>query len=150
MHNNRPLTDFNYRARFRQLKPSGPGCSVNTLTDTELTSGQGIILPVRYDHPMLCFRLEKFDGGFHFVHTDKTGTKVGSYAISKDFEVVVEYLLKVQTLRLFKHEIRRMFVMPHTDEGQNILEQLFRIQQGGKEKRFGLMFIRAEEVRVSL
>ena len=62
----------------------------------------------------------------------------------------MEYSAKVQTFRLFKHEIHRMFVIPHSDEEKNILEQLFRIQEEAKERQFDLMFVRAEQVRVAI
>jgi hypothetical protein len=152
MHGERSLTDVKYAARLRQLKPSSPGCSVNTLIDTRLTEGQVIILPKGYDYPVLCFRLEKTDGKVHFIHTDKVGTQLGSYPIAEDFrEILVEYSVRIQTLGLLKHEICRMLSIPYSEKAKgDTLDSLFSIQQAGTEQQFPLTFVRAEEIRVSI
>src|SRR5260370_40213253 len=86
MHNDRPLTDIGYRTLFRDLRPSSSGCSVNTLIDTDLTSGQVIILPEGYDFPVLCFRLDRLNGGAFFLLTDKNAERIGSYPLTPRFE----------------------------------------------------------------
>jgi hypothetical protein len=69
MHSKVNLICVRHRAWLRATKPPITGCSVKSFVDTEITSGERILLPNEQDLPVLCFRLE--NNGNRLVHTDK-------------------------------------------------------------------------------
>lgn len=145
------ITDIRSRSWLRDVVARRDGCSVNSFKDVNLISSERLTLSREDDYPLVCFRLQRLNGGLQFVLTDKFGVELGLNMLSKEFEeLLVEYSAKIQTWKLLKYEISRMFVFPYSDkdEGQ-IFEELFAMQQG-PEARYRKMFLRAETIRVAI
>lgn len=114
MHSEENLMSIKYRAWLRSIQPARLGSSVKTFEDKEIASGERILLYGRQDLPVLCFRFEHHGNDIKFVRTDKFGTLIGLYDIkSEEGSLMIEYYLKIQSWFLFKHEIARVFEIPH-------------------------------------
>lgn len=161
MDSQEPVFSVKYRSWLRTVKPGGPGSSVNSFVDTELTSDERILLPPSQDLPVVCFRIEEKNGNLRFVHTDKLGTPCSTFQLTSEFEGLnVEYYLRVQLrvsrwLRrlIFKHEITRAFSIPFekksADKTVNIFREKLLPIQKGPEHKFKLIFLSAQVVTVS-
>lgn len=145
------ITDVRSKAWLRDVLSPRDGCSVNSFRDLDLVCGERMLLPRTDDFPLACFRLHKANNGFQFVLTDKFGAEMASHRLSSEFkEFSVEYTAKVQTWKLFKYEINRVFVIPYKDEVKGeVFQRVFEMQHG-PEARFPVMFRRAEVIRVSI
>ena len=104
------------------------------------------------DFPIACFRLRQTSDGFEFVSTDKFGTELTSHRVTQDFEnFSMEYSVRVQTLKLFKYEIHRTFVVPQFNkEVGKVLEAVFALQEEGKERKCPVLCRTAEVIRISI
>ncbi len=155
MHNKGSLTSIHFRTWIREIVPSGPGSSVNTFIDQELTNGERIILPSGQDLPALCFRFENHNGNLIFVQTDKQGKMIREYEINEQVEAIVgEYSVKIRSWFLFKHKIVRMYDIPHRFDLDGKRRDLFREYvlpfQDKKEGKLKTVFQTAQEVAVSI
>jgi hypothetical protein len=135
--------------------PSEPGSSVNTLVDNELSYGERIILPGGQDLPVLCFRFEQRQGKLIFVQTDKQGSQMHEFELEDDVEAIIaEYTVKIRSWFLFKHEIVRMFDIPHKLDMDGKQTDLFKDylmpKQQKEEFKVKTVFQTAEEVAVSI
>jgi len=155
MHDKGSLTSIHFRAWIRKLVPSGPGSSVNTFIDQELTNGERIILPSGQDIPALCFRFEYHDGNLIFVQTDKQGKMIQECEIDDQFEaIVVEYSVKIRSWFLFKHEILRMYDIPHKlnldGKRRDLFTEYLLPFQDKEEGKLKTVFQTAQEIAVSI
>ena len=155
MHDEGSLTSLRYRSWIRSVVPSGPESSVNTFVDQELSNGDRIILPSGQDLPVLCFRFENRNGDIVFCHTDKQGNLSREIQVDQEVEgIFVEYSAKIQSWFLFKHEIVRMFMVPHELTIKGTKQDLFKDYliplQAEEEARVKTVFQTAQEVTVSI
>ena len=154
MHSSDNITSIEYRSWLRDRLPPKQGCSVPSLVDTELTSEKRILLPSGDDLPVCCFRFEESTGGFKFVHTDKLGQAKRAYVLSGETDSLnIEYCLKIPHWFLFKHEISRIFEIPHyshvREREVNVFDYLKHEQQKGEHK-IRLVFKTAEVITVAV
>lgn len=139
MYTKDALFCIKYRAWLREYWPPVDGCSVGTFVDTEIVSGERILLPGRKDSPVLlpksveselgitissprggqdlpvlCFRFECTENDLKFIHTDKLGNQIGEpYNIGSNVDsLMIEYYLKITSWFHLKHEIVRIFRIP--------------------------------------
>jgi hypothetical protein len=155
MHDKGNLTAVQYRSWIRRIVPAEPGSSVNTLVDNELSCGERIILPSGQDLPVLCFRFEQRHGTLVFVQTDKQGSSIQEFELEDDVEAIIaEYTVKIHSWFLFKHEIVRMFDIPHTldidGEQTDLFKDFLLLRQQEEEFRVKTVFQTAQEVAVSI
>lgn len=154
MHSKDQLSSVKYRAWLRDIEPATENCSVRTFLDRDIVLGERILLPSGDDLPVLCFRFEKEGNNVKLVHTDKLGNPQKVYAISSSVDSLkVEYYLKVRSWFLFKHEISRIFEIPHyltvKQKEVNVFEHLLTTQQKN-EQRIPMVFKTAEVVTVAV
>ena len=62
---------------------------METYIDTEISTGERLLLPGRQDLPILCFRFELNQNILNLVVTDKMGTPVQKFEIIEENEVEV-------------------------------------------------------------
>lgn len=126
------LHELRWRAWYRRVQPSKPGCSVSTFVDTELESGERHLLPVDQDIPILCFRFEKRNGVLVFVHTDKVGNVRSETSVDQTDQILAEYNFTVEDRFKIPYTVTRLLDLPcqlDSAKGQfDLFEYLFRSQ----------------------
>jgi len=155
MHNEGNLTGIKYRAWLRYVLPKDEGSSVKTFIDRELSSNERLLLPGGQDLPVVCFRVEKRSDGLKLIHTDKKGESISEYPIDELLMgLQIEYLLKIRSWFLFKHEITRSFVIPvrKEQEGQerNLFEEYLLPMQTEKEMKVKIVSQTARQITVTV
>jgi hypothetical protein len=107
------LIGIKSRAFLREVLPRKPGSSVKTFLDTEIASGERILLPGGQDFPAVCFRFEREGENLRFIHTDKMGKLIKGYEIGPEVEALtIEYYFKIKMWFLFKIEAARIYQIP--------------------------------------
>jgi len=136
------LVSIGYRTWLRVVEPKRKGCSVDTFADTELMSGERILLPGGQDLPILCFRIEQASGGWIFVHTGKLGTRIAEYPIIPQTDSIkAEYRMRVKIGFLFKVDVSRLHEIPRFVDDFDNFARLYSIQAHGIEKEDTLIFL---------
>lgn len=154
MHSEDDLSSIKYRAWLRSIKPATKNCSVRTFMDNDIVLGERILLPRGQDLPILCFRFEEQENKVKLIHTDKLGKPINVYDLSPSVDSLkVEYYLKLRSWFLFKHEVIRIFEIPHyltvEQKEVNVFEHLLTRQQKN-EQRILMVFKTAEVVTVAV
>jgi len=151
------LIDIKYRAWLRSIRPPKAGCSVKTLEDVEIASGERILLPGRQDLPVVCFRFENKGNRQKFIHTNKLGVSINQYDISPEVNSLkIEYLLKMRgwfLFKVFKHEIIRTFEVPHYLEVKKKKVDVFKYllnKQKQQEQKIRLVFLTKEDITIAV
>ncbi len=138
------LISLRWRSWIRVIKLARTGSSVDTFVDTELSSGERVLLPGGQDLPVLCFRFQESGGNLQLIHTDKLGVQIGEYPLHPEVDAVkVEFYLRSRSLFLFKHEVARSFELPHyieTSQGKvDFFGELFHLQSSQEGKLLPLI-----------
>lgn len=154
MHSENDLSSVRYRAWLRSIKPATKNCSVNTFIDSDIVSGERILLPRGQDLPILCFRFKKQGNMLQLIHTDKLGKPINVHDLSPSVDSLkVEYYLKVRSWFLFKHEVVRAFEIPYyrtvKQKEVNVFEYLL-AKQKENEQRIPIVFKTAEVITVAV
>ena len=156
MHSEDDLSSVKYRAWLRSIESATQNCSVNTFVDNDIVSGERILLPRGQDLPILCFRFEQHGNMMKLIHTNKLGKPINVYDLGPSVDSLkVEYYLKLRSWFLFKHEIVRIFEIPHyltTVEGkeEDIFDLHFFKKQQQDEHRIQTTFKTAEVITVAV
>ena len=152
LYGHQKLFDIQYHIWLRRDIPPTNKISINTLDDFEISEGKRLLLPVRQDLPLLCFRLKKNrKSDLEFIITDKMGKKRSSHPINDDsFRVMIEFSVRTRTWWLFKHEVRRIYAIPQIKtirgERKNIFIEYLLPMQSTTESQMRLVSQYADEV----
>lgn len=121
------LVGLRYRAWLRRELPASDGISVGTFVDHDLTEDERLLLPGGQDLPVVCFRLEEADSTLTFVRTDKMGAAEDTHVVDGEtFKLMVEFSVRARTWLLFKHEVSRLYEVPHFLEVEDGSFDVFR------------------------
>ena len=154
MHRKDNVLDIRCRAFLREILPQKLGSSVKTFADMDIALGERILLAGEQDFPIICFRFEHQDSGLKFIHTDKKGVLKKTFDVRPELEALtVEYYLRIKRGFLLKHEISRLYQIPHYLEknGTRIdyFEKLLE-DQSKPEHRIEHVFKREEFITVTI
>jgi hypothetical protein len=100
------------------IPPSPPGVSPATNLDTDLSTGERLMLPGRGPHgggedqTLLSFRIEPSMDGHKLVITDKLGNSNTSYDATKFECIHVQCQFQIRHRPLVKHLVTRWYVVP--------------------------------------
>jgi len=150
------LSGIRYRTWLRETLPRQEGISVETYIDTEISTGERLLLPGRQDLPILCFRFELNQNILNLVVTDKMGTPVQKFEIieENEVEVMIEFYIKARNWFLFKHEISRLYTIRQYQDFKGIRHNIFKDYfipiQSSDEQQTESVFQYAHEVTVTI
>jgi hypothetical protein len=149
------LTGIRFRVWMRTIIPSAEGISVNTFADTEVESGERLLLPKRQDLPLLCFRFEQVGSAVALLITDKRGAVLRNFSVPSDLNYLMfEYSARTRNWYLFKHEISRIYALPQykqiDGERRNVFTEYLLGLQSGAERKAKSVLKFAEEITVTI
>jgi len=110
----RNLSGIRYRTWFRKIVPLAIGTSVAIFLEDELTNGERLFLPAGEDQAIICFRFEAEGSTLNFTITDKLGSPIDSRRIDdENIALAIEFSARVENWVFFKHQISRLYSIPH-------------------------------------
>jgi hypothetical protein len=120
------LTAIRFRVWLRTVVERTPEISVDTYVDSDILTGERILLPGRQDLPLLCFRFETAGSDLSLAVTDKLGQPTGKFTIGREVDFLMfEYSVRARNWYLFKHDISRIYAVPQYLEPGGKQQNLF-------------------------
>ena len=156
MEGDSSLRSLRFRTWLRDIEAARPGSSVASFIDTELGSGERLLLPAEQDLPILCFRLELQGDRLVLVYTDKLGTPKASFLLTakREYALMAEYTFNISGPLGISHSLNRLLAIPRylereCDEKFDLYVALYK-QQGDVEQSVAVTLTGGEYISVPL